>query len=108
MSSNTGVNNYTNFLINKFLIFKINYDLHESNSILDNHIIISEIPVNLIQNKLNDVKYIKLTKFLLENFLFFKISKLIDISQRITHDQSENIYYHYKTNKNTEYKINET
>lgn len=108
MSSNTGVNNYTNFLINKFLIFKINYDLHESNSILDNHIIISEIPVNLIQNKLNDVKYIKLTKFLLENFLFFKISKLIDISQRITPDQSENIYYHYKTYKNSESKIHET
>jgi hypothetical protein len=108
MSSDFALDNYTSFLINKFLIFKINSDLHESNSILDNEILFSQITTDFINKKLNDLKYIKITQILLDNFLFFKISNTIDISQRITSEQSENIYYHYKTYKNSESKIHET
>lgn len=105
---NTPLKNYLNFLINKFLIFKQNTDLDESNSILDSDIIISNIPINLIKPKLNDKIFIQITKKILDNFYCFKINDIIDISQKITSDQSENIYLHFKTYKNPDSKIHET
>lgn len=106
--SNITLNNYINFLINKFLIFKQNSDLDESNSILDKDIIISNIPINLIKPKLNDKQFLQITKLILDNFLCFKIDYKIDISHKILNNQSENIYSYFKTYKNSDSKIHET
>ena len=108
MSRGTPLNNYINFLINKFLIFKQNIELDESNSILDSDIIISNIPANLIKPKLNDKQFLQITKLILDNFLVFKIDNKIDKSQKINSEDSENIYLHFKTYKNSESKIHET
>lgn len=107
--SNKAINNYITYLINKFLIFKKNTELHEANSILDQDIIILSIPTNLLKPKLNDTLFIKITEFILDNFLCFKISlyNLIKDHQ-ININDAENIYFQFKKYKNSDSKTQQS
>jgi len=108
--SNKSINNYITYLINKFLIFKKNAELHEANSILDQDIIILCIPQKLLKPKLNDTLFIKITEFILDNFLCFKINALLSLIKdcQITINNAENIYSQFKKYKNSDSKTQES
>jgi hypothetical protein len=108
--SNKSINNYITYLINKFLIFKKNTELHEANSILDQDIIILCIPQNLLKPKLNDTLFIKITEFILDNFLCFQINSILSLIKdcQITINNAENIYSQFKKYKNSDSKTQES
>lgn len=87
---------YSKYLLNKYLIFKdeIGNELKEFDKFKG--------------NVKSDVDFIKITRWILDEFLCFEINVNINIDSRINMCEAENIFYHYKKYKCSESEVRET
>ena len=98
---NYELDNYINYLIDKYFIFDKRVELDESNCIVDSRDLMKKVDVNT-KVKYSDTKFIELTKTILDKFLCFKISISFSLQDRLMLTKSDEIYLHYKKYKNSQ------
>ena len=91
---------YINYLLNKYLIFEDNI----GNELKDLEKFKSDIKSDIKK----DIDFIKITKWILVEFLCFEINIKIDIKDRINETEAEKIFYHYKKYKCSNVRETET
>lgn len=101
MSTSVQVDNFLQYLLDKYFIFDPKAELDESNTIDDISILRRQLDKNATFKKVSDDNMVKLCKTILESFRCFNIGLLVDGSfgDQLSDVDASQIYMHYKRYK---------